>query len=215
MDNPITKEMISNVLGSRQHMKFNPNCFLGYRKIVDSLEYSVYERPLKADKIVAAFNDTVVKKRDENTLIYLPNARIPQIKYIIKLRNNMFPGLYENSKIAQVLLLPYLRIIKKDIYIKDLRLCIFTNKGQIFHNKPARAVEIDGPSCSNDVIHFEESVVWIFLEESILQKVLIQMKANAIIRVCPWIVIHIHLWIIKTPIFGINMEMVGLASSKR
>lgn len=160
MVNPFTKELIADVLGSRQSVKFNPNCFLGYRKIIDSHEYSVYERPLKADKIIAAFNDTVVKKRGENMLIYLPNARTPQVKYIIRLSNNVFPGLYENSKIAQVLLLPYLRIVKKDTYIKDIRLCIFTNKGQIFHNKPARAIEIDGPSRPNDVIHFEESVVW-------------------------------------------------------
>ena len=91
---------------------------------------------------------------------------LPAFKCILAISTNIFYSQGTSLKflpleqIAQVLLLPYLRIVKKDTYIKDIRLCIFTNKGQIFHNKPARAIEIDGPSRPNDVIHFEESVVW-------------------------------------------------------
>lgn len=156
----VSKELIASVFGSRCHVRINPNRFLGYRKIVDSHEYSIYERPLKADKVVAAYGDVIVKKRGLNKLIYIPDARIPQINYHIKLTNRVFPGLYDNSKISQCLLLPYLRTIKQDTYVKDVRLCVFTDKGQIFHNKPARKPDCEGESFPNDVICFEESVVW-------------------------------------------------------
>lgn len=160
MPHVITKELLADVLGSRRSVKVNPNSYQGYRKIVDVQEYSVYERPLKGDKIVAAFGNTIVKKRGNTMLIYVPDVRIPWLKYVIKLNNSVFPGVYEHSKISQVLLLPYLRKVKQDVYIKDIRLCLFTDKGQIFHNKPARGLEYEGTSWSDDVIRFEESVIW-------------------------------------------------------
>ena len=146
MDNIVTKELIAKVIGSRKKMIFNPDRFLGYPKIIDAQEYSIYERPIMGDKIVAAYGNIVVKQRGDVFLKYIPDSRVPWLSYCIKLNEREFSGLYKDSKISQCLLLPYLRRTKQDTYIKDVRLCVFTNKGQIFHNKPSRSIDYEGYS---------------------------------------------------------------------
>ena len=160
MHNLLTRELIAKVIGSQTTIRINPKRCLGYSMIIDSSEYSIYERPLKADKIVAAYGYTVVKLRKGNCLTYYPDARVPFLNYQIKLKEDTFPGLYSNSKVAQCLLLPYLRTTKQDTHIRDLRLCVFTDKGQIFHNKPSRNQNVEGECLPNDIVRFEESVVW-------------------------------------------------------
>ncbi len=155
----LTKENFAKVIGSRCSMKINSKKFLGYSRIIDAKEYAIFERPAKADAIVAAYGDIVVKRRGDS-LFYIPNVRIPFISYRIDLSTKNFPGLFQGSHFMQCLLLPYLRVVKKDTYVKDVRLCIFTDKGQVFHNKPARDRLCDGFSKPNDIIKFEESVVW-------------------------------------------------------
>ena len=154
------KTLLATIIGTRIPIKYNQSRFFGYSRIIDTAEYSVYERQIKADKIVASHGDIIVKQRGDHELIYIPDARIPLIKYHFKLNNKFFPGLKNKSKISQCLLIPYLRIIKQDSYFRDVRLCVITDKGQIFHNKPARNKECDGYSHNNDVAKFEESVVW-------------------------------------------------------
>ena len=156
----IDKEFIAKVIGSRRTTKNNPKHIFGYSRIVDSIEYTVYERPFKVDKIVASYGDTVIKQRGCKTLIYIPDARVSGLNYHIRLNEKNFPGLQKNSKISQCLLLPYLRNTKIDTYIRDLRLCVITDKGQIFHNKPARNINYEDVSRRNDVVRFEESVIW-------------------------------------------------------
>lgn len=156
----ITRELLAQIFGSRKHVCNAKYSFMGYKQIVNNKEYAIYERPIKTDKIIAAYGDTIVKKRGNHTLIYIPNARIPWINYHIELNERNFPGLYSKSKISQCLLLPYLRRTKKDTYVKDIRLCVFTDKAQIFHNHPARGVDYEGLILPNDTVKFEESVVW-------------------------------------------------------
>lgn len=156
----ITKAFVAKVIGSRRCVHINKKHCFGYSRIVDSNEYSIYERPIKSDKVVAAYGDTIVKQRGGRMLIFIPDARIPYLNYHIKLNEHVFPGLYKNSKIAQCLLLPYLRRVKQDMYVKDTRLCVFTDRGQIFHNNPSRAIDYEGMSFSDDIKRFEESVVW-------------------------------------------------------
>lgn len=154
------KGLIADVLGSWRHIPSPKKHYLGYSRIVENCEYAIYERPLKADKIVAACGDSIVKLHGKTTLILIPNARVPMIRYVVKLNSETFPGLFPNSTIVQCLLLPYLREVKKDSYLRELRLCVFTDQGQIFHNKPARDTAVEGKSLPNDIICFEESVVW-------------------------------------------------------
>ncbi len=154
-----TKENVAKLIGSRRSLKINQTKILGYSRIIDTEEYAIYERPMKADVVVAAYGDIVIKQRGDR-LFYIPNARVPFIKYRIDLCEKDFPGLIHGSHFMQCLLLPYLRVVKKDTYVKDVRLCVFTDKGQVFHNKPSRDKNCDGFSKSEDIIKFEESVIW-------------------------------------------------------
>lgn len=154
-----TKENAAKLIGSRRALKTDPTKIFGYSRIIDTDEYAVYERPMKADMVVAAYGDTVVKRRGDR-LFYIPNGRVPFIKYRIDLCEKDFPGLICGSHFMQCLLLPYLRIVRKDTYVKDVRLCVFTDKGQVFHNKPSRDKSCDGFSKPEDIVRFEESVIW-------------------------------------------------------
>ena len=80
----LTKENFAKVIGSRCSMKINSKKFLGYSRIIDAKEYAIFERPAKADAIVAAYGDIVVKRRGDS-LFYIPNVRIPFISYRIDL----------------------------------------------------------------------------------------------------------------------------------
>ena len=154
-----TKENAAKLIGTRRAMKSNLRSFLGYKRIIDTEEYAVFEHPVKAASVVAAYGDIVVKRRG-NTLFYIPNVRTPFLNYRIELCDRNFPGLIKDSNFMQCLLLPYMRVVKRDTYVKDVRLCIFTDNGQIYHNKPARNKTCEGFSKSGDSIKFEESVVW-------------------------------------------------------
>ena len=123
----ITKENAAKLIGSRWPLKTDATRVLGYSRIIDTEEYAVYERPVKADMVVAAYGDIAVKRRGDR-LFYIPNARVPFIKYRIDLCEKDFPGLIHGSHFMQCLLLPYLRVVRKDTYVKDVRLCIFTDK---------------------------------------------------------------------------------------
>lgn len=156
----INSEKIIQALGERVPIKINPPRFLGYTRIVNAEDYSIYKAPRGHKKVVAAFGDTVVFKTDDVTIQLVPQVSIPWICYTVRLENKTFPGLWKGSKILACLLLPYMRILKSDTYEKSVRLCVFTDKGQIFHNYPSRAVNCDGNSVCGDICRFEESVIW-------------------------------------------------------
>ena len=87
-----TKENAAKLIGTRCAMKSNPRSFLGYKRIIDTEEYAVFEHPVKAASVVAAYGDIVVKRRG-NTLFYIPNVRTPFLNYRIELCDRNFPGL--------------------------------------------------------------------------------------------------------------------------
>ena len=72
----ITKENAAKLIGSRWPLKTDATRVLGYSRIIDTEEYAVYERPVKADMVVAAYGDIAVKRRGDR-LFYIPNARVP------------------------------------------------------------------------------------------------------------------------------------------
>ena len=155
----ITRDIVAKVLGSRKSLPINKNSFLGYKKIIETNDYSIYERPIKGNSIIAIEGYVAVKKISDRTIEIYPDLRI-NIKYRISLNNNKFPGIWEDSKILSCLLLPYMRVVGEDVYMQSTRLCIITDKGQIFHNYPARNKKFDGFSKNGDIINFEESVIW-------------------------------------------------------
>ena len=91
-----TKENAAKLIGTRCAMKSNPRSFLGYKRIIDTEEYAVFEHPVKAASVVAAYGDIVVKRRG-NTLFYIPNVRTPFLNYRIELCDRNFPGLIKDS----------------------------------------------------------------------------------------------------------------------
>lgn len=48
----ITKENAAKLIGSRWPLKTDATRVLGYSRIIDTEEYAVYERPVKADMVV-------------------------------------------------------------------------------------------------------------------------------------------------------------------
>ena len=60
----ITKENAAKLIGSRWPLsETDATRVLGYSRIIDTEEYAVYERPVKADMVVAAYGDIAVKRR--------------------------------------------------------------------------------------------------------------------------------------------------------
>ena len=49
----ITKENAAKLIGSRWPLKTDATRVLRYSRIIDTEEYAVYERPVKADMVVA------------------------------------------------------------------------------------------------------------------------------------------------------------------
>lgn len=138
---------------------FNSNKIFGYLKYSETNDYCIYKKPYIANKIIAAY-DTQVVCKCKNTLILYPNYTNKLIKFKIKFNEKNFPGLISNSSIDLCALLPYMREVAKSRYVKVIRLIVFTNKGQIYHNYPSRGKEYECNFMEEDILNFEESVVW-------------------------------------------------------
>lgn len=156
----ITKYKVAQFLGSRRPVRTFPRRILGYAKKYQFDEFVIYQRGNKIPKVAAAFQNTVVLQKSGTQLVIIPHYGCPGIRYKVDLNSKMFPGLWDDSIIMKCLLLPYMRVTAPDCYSKAVRLCVITDKGQIYHNWPARRKGFDGPSASDDIIRFEESVVW-------------------------------------------------------
>ena len=59
-----------------------------------------------------------------------------------------------------VQILPYMREVRPDAFVKSLRVVVITDRAQIYHNFPARGKICEGNSISGDIFRFEESVIW-------------------------------------------------------
>lgn len=156
----VTIEKLATFVGDYRPVPFNKSSIFGYRKVADHSDYAIYQKPSKHKQVAAALGETVVRKVNDTEFLLYPDARAPIFKYRIVLRKDVFPGLWDGSKILTLLILPYIRVVGKDMYSDAQRLCVITDRGQIFHNYPARAKECDGISKSGDIAKFEESVVW-------------------------------------------------------
>lgn len=156
-----SREEIARFIGkriNRNHVASHP---WGYGCVYDSDMCSVYELPQRTKPIVAALGSCIVKSCTPTSFEILPDASVSFIRYKVTLNDRIFPGLIRDSKIMSYLLLPYLREVELDKYVTSQRLCVFTDKGQIFHNYPSRAKgDLEGHSLGGDIARFEESVVW-------------------------------------------------------
>ena len=79
----------------------------------------------------------------------------------IELNSTNFPNLITGSSIEKVIIMPFTR---NNTYgytsANEWRMNVITNKGQIYHNYPARSASSDGTAQTNDYKVFDESVIW-------------------------------------------------------
>ena len=124
-------------------------------------------KPKKGRKQIIAMLDSVVvcaslTKNNKSFDLY-PDYRFKSVYYKINLTPEKFPDLLEDSYIANVLLLRYLRKVNQNQTIKSWRLVVVTDKSQIYHNFPATFAtdsEYEGATNVLDIDRFVESVVW-------------------------------------------------------
>lgn len=152
-------EKVYQILGERKSFTINKKPIRGGFIIADTVNYTLYKYAYKADKIIAAYGEMTVLQKGKTHLVLYPYVN-KAIHYHIHLEKKLFPGLIEGSKILSCQLVPYMREVDLNKYKKLIRLVIITDKGQIYHNFPARKKEIEGLIQSGDIIKFEESVVW-------------------------------------------------------
>ena len=161
MNLELLRERVLRYVGERAKPRSDARAFRGYRLAVDTYGYSVYVPPYKCEQVLAAYGDVSVTRCPcgGSTMFIYPYAN-SRIRHRITLDRKHFPGLIAGSRIDSCLLVPYMRVVKPDSYVKSVRLVVITDKAQIFHNYPARARDCDGYSRPGDILRFEESVVW-------------------------------------------------------
>ena len=160
-----TKEFfkyLHHVLDDRQRRKHNCNSFPGYNCIIDKNDYLVLRPKLTGKYIVSAWNQVVcaLSHIHKKTIYLFPNYNNPNRFYRIRLNNKNFPGLISNSSILRCLIIPYIRWISADMPKYSWRLCVFTDKCQVFYNFPSCGGSFDGESKWSDIKHFLESEIW-------------------------------------------------------
>ena len=136
---------------------------LGYSQYFVCKDFEIFNPKPGLNRILASFNKVFITGNlSINPYQFTIHVDIshPNLKKIIKLNKNTFPGLIPNSKIANVLILKYLREEKQGIKVKSWRIVVFTDKCQIYHNFPDRSTVCSGKSIDGDYARFDESVVW-------------------------------------------------------
>ncbi len=156
----LSLEKVATIVGSMIPVKYNVNTILGYTKIIQTNHYDIFERSKFARAIMAVHGFMGVVKYNSKTLLLYPDIRCRFLYYKISLSTKNFPGLLSDSRVLSCDFIPYMRCVGPDKYIKSVRLCIITDKAQIYHNYPARHFHYDGISKSGDFAKFEESVIW-------------------------------------------------------
>lgn len=147
------------LLDNKSSNLYNAKTIFGYLKYSETDDYCIYRKPYKVNKILAAYDNQVLCIHKNNLILY-PNFANKLMKFKISFNEKNFPGLIPGSSVDLCAFLPYMREVSKSRYVKVIRLVVITNKGQIYHNFPARGKEYEATFLEEDVLNFEESVVW-------------------------------------------------------
>lgn len=137
--------------------------FPRYKLMIDKSDFAIYRVPKTTESIVAAFHSVVVTKKSilkTEVLTIYPNYTSRILHYKVVFNENNFPGLIRGSKVLNCMLVPFLREVESNRFYKRWRLVVVTDKCQVYHNFPARNVDLDGFECFGDIARFEESAVW-------------------------------------------------------
>lgn len=137
--------------------------FPGYRLIQQTGDYRLFRANFISSSIAAAFQSVVVTynaQLNKNVFCIVPDYRIPFLRYRVHFCEKNFPELIPGSHISHFFIVPYLRQYENGGYYKRWRVVVVTDKCQVYHNFPNHADDIAGREGWNDIVHFEESVVW-------------------------------------------------------
>ncbi|MGV6945052.1 hypothetical protein [Sphingobacterium kyonggiense] len=96
---------------------------------------------------------------NNSTSLAISKTGIDGEQVVIDFTSANFPNLIAGSSIEHVILLYWTRY-NNTVPSDSFRVNVITNKGQVYHNHPSRAVSHDGAEQANDWFTFEESVVW-------------------------------------------------------
>lgn len=153
----IERFLLNKLRVIKKSNKFN------YIQIVNDDSISIYERDETKYNILSTLENVAFLEKKgykRNRYYYCPDIYASSYLKKINFSSHTLPGLIEGSRLLQSMLLPYMREIRKGVFVKDIRLVLITDKCQIYHNKPKRLLDCDGVSLFNDDIKFEESAVW-------------------------------------------------------
>ena len=157
----ISRFKIARAIGSTKSFNTDVSSILGYKRIIQTANYDVFECSKFAKPVIAAYGFMAVVKIEEDSLKLYPDIRCRFLYYTLSLSNKKdFPGILGDSKILSCTFIPYMRQVERDRYIKSVRLCVITDKAQIYHNYPSRSTAYEGYPLTGDFARFEESVIW-------------------------------------------------------
>lgn len=139
----------------------------GIKTLFDTSDVSIRIHTYNGKEIAAVLNDIVVWSAPSSNAsgrkLYISTEGFGGVQSEVAFNSTNFPNLINDSSVMHCALLPYTRrkTNTTEIYTGvDWRLVVFTDKGQIYHNFPARAIGYDGASLDGDMLKFDESVIW-------------------------------------------------------
>lgn len=140
-----------------------------FKKLFQSEKFDLYsisgfEASTSRYYIHAVYENVVVWSNIEisnpNKLFISLNGMDGDVSEVIFNSTN-FPNLISGSVIERVIILPFTRNNTSGATSAlNWRINVISNKGQIYHNFPARATTSDGTAQANDYLLFDESVIW-------------------------------------------------------
>lgn len=153
---------IERIMDNRQSVRQQKHFFPGYKVVCKKKNYTLLKPSLLNRQIVAAWNNAIcaVSKYHKKAIYIYPNYKNKHRYYHVELKKKNFPGLLPHSKIANCLIIPFIREVSATEFYPSWRVVIFTDKCQVYHNFPSRDSIYEGTSKRRDVIRFVESEIW-------------------------------------------------------
>ena len=165
------------------YIAFVPALYLGSTKIAsletavttstDLLTHPDYKRYLDREKfqvfkpttgnvpvIRAILRNVAVQYKGTTISISTKGVSGPYDAGTVTFDATNFPNLIAGSVVENIFLLPWTRNQTTAQTGINWRMVVITDKGQVYHNYPSRAIGSDGAEVAGDVTKFDESVVW-------------------------------------------------------
>lgn len=127
-----------------------------FKKIINSNNLDVY---VDMDATLHACRKGIYA-RATSSRVTIYTEGVNGVGESVDLNSSNFPGLIDTSSIIRIFILPFTRNFTNSTPGLQWRLNIVTNKGQVYHNFPARAASSDGTAQGDDYKLFDEGCIW-------------------------------------------------------